>query len=172
MNQFSKTKERICIGNNEVIGQQLEQGADPVAPGICIPGLQFSGTAYHREVICRQTGLQCLNPATRSDILRRLAIARGYIISNYNKSIRLEDIAGAACLSVNHFLRMFKLAYQRSPHQFLTMFRLQQARYYLKNTAHTVHEIADMVGFECPSSFIRLFRNSFKMTPGQYRRSG
>ncbi|MNY61257.1 HTH-type transcriptional activator RhaS [compost metagenome] len=91
------------------------------------------------------------------------------MISNYNKNIRLDDIAQMACLSVNHLLRTFKQAYQQSPHQFLTKIRLQQAKHLLKNTDYPVNEIVDIVGFECPSSFIRLFRNSFNITPGQYR---
>lgn len=124
---------------------------------------------YNSEVVNRTASLKFLSHVTKSEILRRLSIAKDYIISNYNKNIRLDDIAQVACLSVNHLLRTFKQAYQQSPHQFLTTFRLQQAQYYLRNTDYPVSEIVDMVGFECPSSFIRLFRNSFKVTPGQYR---
>lgn len=124
---------------------------------------------YQSEITGRAAALKSLNRSTKSEILRRLSIARDYIISNYNKDISLEDIASMACLSVNHFLRTFKQAYQQSPHQFLTSVRLQQAKYYLKNTDYPVNEIVDIVGFECPSSFIRLFRNAFNVTPGQYR---
>lgn len=124
---------------------------------------------YHSEIVSREASLNFLSGATKTEILRRLSIARDYMISNYNKNIRLDDIAQAACLSVNHLLRTFKQAYQQSPHQFLTKVRLQQAKYLLKNTDYPVNEIVDIVGFECPSSFIRLFRNSFNVTPGQYR---
>ena len=124
---------------------------------------------YQSEVTNREASLKFLNRSTKAEILRRLSMAKDYIISNYNKNLRLEDIAQVACLSVNHLLRTFRQAYQQSPHQFLTNFRLQQAKYYLKNTNYPISEIVDMIGFECPSSFIRLFRNSFKVTPGQFR---
>lgn len=124
---------------------------------------------YHSEIVGREASLNFLSCSTKTEILRRLSIARDYMISNYNKNIRLDDVAQAACLSVNHLLRTFKQAYQQSPHQFLTKIRLQQAKYLLKNTDYPVNEIVDIVGFECPSSFIRLFRNSFNVTPGQYR---
>ncbi|WP_316794388.1 AraC family transcriptional regulator [Pedobacter frigoris] len=124
---------------------------------------------YHAEVTNRAKSLKSLNLSTRSEILRRLSIARDYMLSNYNKSICLYDVALAACLSVNHLLRTFKQAYHQSPHQFLTDVRLQQAKYYLKNTDYSVSEIVDIVGFECPSSFTRLFRSSFKITPGKFR---
>lgn len=124
---------------------------------------------YHSEVTNRAKSLRSLNLSTRSEILRRLSIARDYMLSNYNRNICLYDVAMAACLSVNHLLRTFKQAYHQSPHQFLTSVRLQQAKYYLKNTDYSVSEIVDIVGFECPSSFTRLFRSSFKITPGKFR---
>jgi AraC family transcriptional regulator len=110
-----------------------------------------------------------MNNTVDAEILRRLSLAENYIMSNYDRNIKLDDIAWAACLSVNHLLRTFKQTYQQSPHQYLTKFRLQQARHYLKNTDYPVNEIVSMVGFECPSSFIRLFKSSFNVTPGQYR---
>lgn len=124
---------------------------------------------YDSEVIKREASLQFLNGSTKTEILRRLSVARDYMMSNYRKRIHLDEIAQVACLSVNHLLRTFKQAYQQSPHQFLTRIRLQQAKYLLKNTDYPVGEIVDIIGFECPSSFIRLFRNSFNVTPGQYR---
>jgi len=124
---------------------------------------------YDSEVIKREASLQFLNGGTKTEILRRLSVARDYMVSNYRKRIQLDEIAQVSCLSVNHLLRTFKQAYQQSPHQFLTRIRLQQAKYLLKNTDYPVGEIVDIVGFECPSSFIRLFRNSFNVTPGQYR---
>lgn len=126
---------------------------------------------YHSEIINREASLQFLSGSTKAEILKRLSLARDFMISNYNRRIHLEEIAQMACLSVNHLLRTFKQAYQQSPHQFLTEVRLQQAKHLLKNTELTVNEIVNIIGFECSSSFIRLFRSIFKVTPGQYRRS-
>lgn len=124
---------------------------------------------YETEVIKREASLPFLNGNTKTEIMRRLSVARDYMISNYKERIQLDKIAQISCLSVNHLLRTFKQAYQLSPHQFLTKVRLHQAKYLLRNTDFPVSEIVDIVGFECPSSFIRLFRNSFNVTPGQYR---
>lgn len=124
---------------------------------------------YQSEITSRGASLNFLNGNTKTEILKRLCVAKDYMISNYNKNIRLEDIAEKACLSVNHLLRTFKQAYQQTPHQYLTKIRLRQAKYLLKNTDYPINEIVDIVGFECPSSFIRLFRNSFNVTPGKFR---
>jgi AraC family transcriptional regulator len=124
---------------------------------------------YQSEITSRGASLNFLNGSTKTEILKRLCVAKDYMISNYNKNIRLEDIAEVACLSVNHLLRTFKQAYQQTPHQYLTKVRLRQAKYLLRNTDYPINEIVDIVGFECPSSFIRLFRNSFNVTPGKFR---
>lgn len=152
-------KKHIAAGNHDplLLGEYLNH---------C---LQNCYSMYDVEIRDRADALSFLAGSTRREILRRLSIAKDYIISNYNKDICLEDIAHTACLSVNHFMRTFKQAYRQSPHQFLTAVRLKQAKFLLRNTDYPVNEIVDIVGFECSSSFIRLFRNSFKVTPGQYR---
>jgi len=124
---------------------------------------------YHQEVSKKSENLNFLNNSTKVEILKRLTFAKEYISSNYNKNIDLEDIAQNACLSVNHLLRTFKQAYGKSPHQYLVQVRIDRSKYLLKNTQYTLNEIVEIIGFECPSSFIRLFKSLNKITPGKYR---
>ena len=124
---------------------------------------------YNREVVDKSEKLNFLNSSTKVEILKRLTLAKEYMVSNFNKNIDLEDIARHACLSVNHLLRTFKQAYGQSPHQYLIKTRIDRAKYLLKNTNYTINEIVEIIGFECPSSFIRLFKNLNKLTPGKYR---
>ncbi len=124
---------------------------------------------YHKEVSNKSDNLIFLNRSTKIEILKRLTFAKEYISSNYNKNISLEDIAQTACLSVNHLLRTFKQAYGISPHQYLVKVRIDRSKYLLSNTRYTLNEIVEIVGFECPSSFIRLFKTINSITPGKYR---
>ena len=124
---------------------------------------------YNKEVVDKSEKLIFLNSSTKAEILKRLTFAKEYIVSNFNKNIDLEDIARHACLSVNHLLRTFKQAYGQSPYQYLIKTRINRSKYLLKNTNYTVNEIVEIIGFECPSSFIRLFKNLNKLTPGKYR---
>ncbi len=66
---------------------------------------------YKKEVVDKSEKLIFLNSSTKVEILKRLTLAKEYIIANFNKNIELEDIARHACLSVNHLLRTFKQAY-------------------------------------------------------------
>ncbi len=124
---------------------------------------------YNKEVTDKSDKLSFLNSRTKVEILKRLTLAKEYIISNYNKNIELDDIAKNACLSVNHLLRTFKQAYGKSPHQYLIQVRLDRSKYLLGNTNHSINEIVELIGFECPSAFIRLFKKINKVTPGKYR---
>jgi AraC family transcriptional regulator len=124
---------------------------------------------YNEEIFQKAKKLNFLHFSTRIEILRRLNLAKEYLYANYNTNVNLESLANYACLSVNHLLRTFKLAYNQSPHQFLIQLRLQRAQLLLTKTEYPVYEIVNMVGFKCTSSFIRLFRTRYKTTPLKYR---
>lgn len=124
---------------------------------------------YTKEVADKSEKLNFLNNSTKVEILRRLTFAKEFINSNYNKKLELDDIAQSACLSVNHLLRTFKQAYGKSPHQYLIQVRIDRSKYLLKNTNYTINDIVEIIGFECPSSFIRLFKSLNRTTPGKYR---
>src|SRR5689334_7636908 len=116
--------------------------------------LQNCCRIYNEEISLKAKKLNFLNVNTRIEILRRLNLAKEYLYANYDKNVSLEGVANYACLSVNHLLRTFKLAYNQSPHQYLIQIRLQRAQLLLAKTEYPVYEIVNMVGFKCTSSFI------------------
>ncbi len=124
---------------------------------------------YDKEILVKSKQLNVVNINTRNELFKRLNNAKDYMISNYNQDIQLEDICKYACLSETHFYRTFKQTFHCSPHQYLMQLRLSQAKYMLKNTTYEVREIVNLIGFDCVSSFIRLFKDRFGVTPGNYR---
>lgn len=147
-----------------------DDNADEVLINGMLQGcLQKFCRIYNEEISLKAKKLNFLNVSTRIEILRRLNLAREYLYANYDKNVSLESLANYACLSVNHLLRTFKLAYNQSPHQYLIQIRLQRAQLLLAKTEYPVYEIVNMVGFKCTSSFIRLFRNRYQTTPLKYR---
>ncbi len=125
---------------------------------------------YNEELHSKALSLNMsAKTAAKMDILKRIAMAKDFIISNHEKNITLRDISSIACLSVSHLIRLFRIVFKKSPYQFLTQVRLERAKYYLKNTSISIQEIVSLVGFENPSSFIRLFRTAYNTTPGTFR---
>ena len=126
---------------------------------------------YNEEILKKAEKLHFLNTSTKIEILRRLNLAKEYLYSNYNQNISLDDLAEHSCLSVNHLLRTFKQAFNLTPHQFLIQLRLKRAQLLLKSTSYPINEVVNLIGFECPSSFIRLFKTHYNITPLKYRQT-
>lgn len=107
--------------------------------------------------------------STRLEIYRRVSLAKDYMGSCFDEKIDLKILAKIACLSEHHFLRLFKSVFQQTPHQYLTNVRLQRALKLLKEQKTSITDICFSVGFENPSSFARLFKSRFKVSPQEVR---
>jgi AraC-like DNA-binding protein len=96
-------------------------------------------------------------------------MAKVYMDENFHEPIDLDRISREACLSRYHFHRLFTRIYQRTPHQYLTRKRVEQARKWLADKDLTVSEICNNVGFESIGSFSVLFKKEIGYAPQYYR---
>jgi len=103
------------------------------------------------------------------DVYRKIIMAKLYMDENFHESIDLDRISREACLSRYHFHRLFTRIYQRTPHQYLTRKRMEQARQWLADKDLTVSEICNNVGFESIGSFSVLFKKEIGYAPQYYR---
>jgi AraC family transcriptional regulator len=92
-----------------------------------------------------------------------------YIAVNYSHNILLEDLAAKADLSPSHFSRLFKQTIGQSPYQFLTSYRIEQAKKMLDNSNAVMVDIAINCGFSDQAHFSRVFKKIAGLTPKQYR---
>lgn len=98
---------------------------------------------------------------------KRIVEAKLYIDSHYSEKIDLNKISNQANFSKYHFLRLFKSAFGKSPHQYLIEVRLSSAKKILKED-YSVKDVCYKVGFESVPSFITLFKKREKITPNEY----
>ena len=103
------------------------------------------------------------------DIYRRLCRARVLIDECCHLPLDLERISREACLSRYHFLRLFRQAFNRTPHQYLTERRIHKAKELLAAATLSVTDVCFEVGFESLGSFSSLFRKHVGCTPIAYR---
>jgi AraC family transcriptional regulator len=94
-----------------------------------------------------------------------------FIEANLQESIGLDDLARAAGLSANHFLRVFKLATGETPYHFLRTRRLERARQLLTDNAMPLAELALECGFANQAHFTAAFSREVGIPPGRYRRA-
>jgi AraC-like DNA-binding protein len=101
-------------------------------------------------------------------LYRRIVFAKLFIDEHFAENIDLADIAGEAFFSKFHFIRLFKQAYGKTPHQYLTYVRIEKAKLFLAKEM-AIGDVCFSVGFDSESSFTHLFKRLTKLTPIAYK---
>ena len=107
---------------------------------------------------------------SRIHTTRRILLAREFIDRHFAQPLTINTLAGEACLSPFHFGRTFKAIFSVTPHQYLTLIRIKEAKK-MMGTDLSLMEICGKVGFESFGSFCRLFKKYTGLPPAQYRQS-
>jgi AraC-like DNA-binding protein len=100
------------------------------------------------------------------EIVQRLAAE---IRENSGKPRTIAELAQAAGYSVDHFSRVFEKVTGLRPRDFLIDARVARARQLLAETALTVGQIAEALGYRDVFFFSRQFRHKTGQTPTQFR---
>lgn len=100
-------------------------------------------------------------------LYRRIVQAKLFIDNNYTNKIDLDCISEEAYFSKFHFIRLFKSAYGKTPHQYLIYVRIEKAKLLLKDEG-SVSSACFSVGFESISSFSGLFSKLVGKSPTKY----
>ncbi|MEO5883261.1 MAG: AraC family transcriptional regulator [Caldimonas sp.] len=111
--------------------------------------------ALHRKA----ARFDCVKPATRQLLLRRILLAADFIASRHDEPISLDEMARAASLSRFHFVRLFSLVHGETPHAFLRRKRTAVARRHLA-VGSACSEAASRAGFGSRSSLFRNLRKT------------
>jgi len=92
-----------------------------------------------------------------------------YIQEHFASNISVEELATVCNLSVSALERRFKKHLNRTPHQYITEFKLDHARRLLLETEKSVGTIALETGFADHSHFTRTFSKHFGQPPSALR---
>ena len=108
-------------------------------------------------------------PVTAPEVLERLNRARKFIDSCYDLPLDLDEISSHACFSRFHFLRLFRQAFNKTPHQYLVERRIEKAKELLSANDLRVTDVCFEVGFQSLGSFSSLFHKSVGHPPITFR---
>ncbi len=100
-----------------------------------------------------------------------LRLAIGYMYSNFNKQLTLDDIASQAGLSKCYFGREFKHLTGETPFEFIHRIRCEYAKKMMSYGVKSVQEISDICGFENASYFAKIFKRYVGCSPNSYAKS-
>lgn len=92
-----------------------------------------------------------------------------FIDHNYEKDIKVNDIANYIGIDRSYLTNIFKKIMHISPQQYLINYRFDKACSLLKSTNLPVSAISTLVGYSDPLSFSKSFKTYYKTSPTQYR---
>ena len=132
--------------------------------------------------ICRDLlDVILLRLARREDFARSAAPAgsassreceqvRRYIDNHFKENLTLDQLAGLVHVSKYYLSHAFQRAFSTSPISYLISRRIQESRFLLTETDHTLSQIAQILGFSSLSYFSQSFRRLEGVSPMEYRR--
>lgn len=100
----------------------------------------------------------------------RVSAVIDFMNANLNRSIALDELAGAVNLSPSYFSCLFNAETGVSPGEYLIRLRMQKARQLLATTFLSIKQIMAEVGYNTKSNFGRSFKRHFHVTPSEYRK--
>ncbi len=101
---------------------------------------------------------------------RRINKVTDYMNKNYDKNIRLAEVAALINMSEVAFCRFFRKRTSKSPIEYLNDIRIGMATRQLADTAKPISEICFLCGFNNLSNFNRCFYKKKGCTPSEFRR--
>jgi len=102
-----------------------------------------------------------------NSLLVKRAIA--YIHENYNQPLSFAEITQELGISKNQLGKIFHEELGIGLWDYLTRYRIKEAKILLESTDLTIAAIASRVGFDDQSYFGKVFRTIIGQTPKQYR---
>lgn len=94
-----------------------------------------------------------------------------YIKANFHRKVTVDELCECLFLSKFYFIKLFRSHTGVTPYEYLSNYRVNQAKYLLRNTSKSVSEICFACGFEDTSNFIRTFKKIAGITPLQFRKA-
>ena len=92
-----------------------------------------------------------------------------YIHENINQNITISQLADIACLTEDHFIRIFKKEVKQTPLKYINAKKIEKAQLLLLTTRLSIKDIAYELSIDNISYFNRIFKLHTHKTPGCYR---
>lgn len=108
--------------------------------------------------------------AQYKETLQRLDEVFEYIESHYQDVLTMEETAKHVGFSPHYFTRFFKTNTGKTFMQFLTEYRINQAKFILANEKLPMAEVAEKAGFASVKTFHHVFKETVGQSPLQYQK--
>ena len=163
--QFMNEGDELIQGIFLTLKDELE--SHKIAGGLLIDSLKTT-LAIHllRKYCTTKPKLSTYGDGLSKSLFKQVT---EYINEHLDSDLKVIDLAAIAQMSPYHFIRLFKKATDKTPHQYVLQQRIEKAQYLLQHEIKiNISEIAATVGFCDQSHFTKYFKRITGMTPRQY----
>lgn len=174
-------EKRLCFPQFISPQHEVWEEAKTLYESLFLEGTKKSLSAYLRIKASLYQLIACLyehdylselkevneGDTAKIDVMKRVLT---HIRSNYRRKITIEEIAGVAGMNPQYFCRYFKKITGKTVINYLNDFRIRQAQRALLSTDGKIIEIAGECGYDNMGYFIKRFRQTFGVTPSEYRK--
>lgn len=87
-----------------------------------------------------------------------------------SEGVSIDELAQIVGLSTHYFLRAFTVSTGQTPHQWISLKRIENAKKLLGSTSLSLTEISMDLGFSSPAHFSGRFRQIVGVTPSTWRK--
>jgi AraC-like DNA-binding protein len=176
---FSGFNARNLLKENNLIhGSTFFIGANTTIPLIfdkIIKELQLTRVNYFemcnlyiKELItfCSRYLFEVTSPTYKYNKILEEAI--NYFNENSNTTINIKEYANSCSISCCWFIRSFKSYTGTTPTQYITNIRINKAKSLLHSGSFTISEVSNLIGYDNPLYFSRVFKKNVGIAPKEY----
>lgn len=104
-------------------------------------------------------------------VIEEIDKATKYFNEHYNEDINIEEYTQKNYLSISWFIRAFKQCTGSTPMQYILSKRISNAETLLLDHSYNITEISQIVGYDNPLYFSRIFKKIKGLSPSEYRKN-
>jgi len=105
----------------------------------------------------------------RNVYYEQMMCAERMIMQNLKEAVQIETIARELNMSTSSLFRQFKLLYGKSIYEYYVEKKIELGKQMILEENMTIKEIAEMLGYKQPSSFIETFTKQYGYSPGSLK---
>lgn len=142
----------------------------------------FSKKSHYRDIfdlllfelfvkLARSTVLDEVGEDIPDGVTKSFTELRSDVFASLNFPWTVEEMARRVMLSESRFYVVYKQIFGISPKNDLICARIELAKNLLRRGVYSVDEVSRMSGYGSTFNFIKQFKRSVGLTPGEYKRS-
>lgn len=101
---------------------------------------------------------------------QRVQAAIDFIKTNFHRKIKITDVSNHIFIDSQYMYNIFMECKGVSPKEYLNNLRIEHACKLLKNTAFSISQIAESVGYDDSLQFSKFFKSQKNISPKLYRK--